>query len=214
MKKLFPSVLFVFLMTLSAQAVYVDSLKIIPTNPTSVDTVKVIAFTTLVSSPCPLKTSSVEVIDDTIKVRASHNLGPFWLFCNSIDTLILGVFEPGNYELHYHLMDTTFTVTYDIDTILFTVQQASGLQFIDNQDPEIFIYPVPATTEITIKLPYSNDGYHIEIYSNIGQRIKTTYTKKEAISIDLSDIPGGLYYIVIHDGYFRRWTKKIIKGSP
>jgi hypothetical protein len=117
MKKLFPSVLFVFLMTLSAQAVYVDSLKIIPTNPTSVDTVKVIAFTTLVSSPCPLKTSSVEVIDDTIKVRASHNLGPFWLFCNSIDTLILGVFEPGNYELHYHLMDTTFTVTYDIDTI-------------------------------------------------------------------------------------------------
>jgi hypothetical protein len=108
----------------------------------------------------------------------------------------------------------SFTVTYDIDTILFTVQQASGLQFIDNRDPEVSVYPVPATTEITIKLPYSNDGYHIEIYSNIGQRIKTTYTKKEAISIDLSDIPGGLYYIIIHDGYFRLWTKKIIKGSP
>ena len=192
----------------------IDSLKIIPTNPTSVDTVKVVAYVWVASTPCSLKSSSVEVIDDTIKVMASYNSGPFMLFCYSIDTLIMGVFEPGNKELHYYYMDTTFTETWDIDTILFTVQQASGLQFIDNRDPEILIYPVPATTEITIKLPYPNDGYHIGIYSNIGQRIKTTYTEKEAISVDLSDIPGGLYYIVIHDGYFRRWTKKIIKGLP
>lgn len=202
-------------MTLSLiAAMPIDSLKIIPANPTSVDTVKVIAYVWVASTPCFLDSLTVEVYDDTIKVLASYFGGSFQTFCKSIDTLSLGVFDPGDYELHYHYMNTSFTVPWDIDTILFTVQQASGLHYIEKREPEIFVYPVPATTEITVKLPYPNDGYHIGLYSNIGQRIKSTYTEKELISINLSDLPGGLYYIVIHDGYLRRWTKKIIKGSP
>ena len=214
MKKIYTTLLLACLMTFSLHAFQIDSLKIIPTSPTSNDTIKVIAFTTHASSGCPLTRSSVEFIDDTIIVRASHTLGPWQTICHSTDTLILGMLEPGNYELHYHLMDTSLTVTLDIVTISFTVIQAIGIQHIETQNSEIVIYPIPATSEVTIKLPYSYNEYYIGIYSHLGQRIKAIYTRKNAISVNLSDVPDGIFYAVITDKYGRRWNKKIIKSLP
>ena len=215
MKKLFPTLLMACLMALSLHA-QIDSLKIIPTSPTNNDTIKVIASVWVASSPCFLKTSSVEVLDDTIKVMASYFSGPFMLNCYSIDTLILGVFEPAIYELHYYSMDTSFTVAYYIDTISFTVREATGIRHIDREKAEILIYPIPASAYATIKLPenISRSGHNgfmahttvwhhwikdatFHIFNIHGQQIHTQKIPdgQQEIQLDVSAWPPGVYLL-------------------
>ncbi len=193
----------------------IDSLKIIPNNPTTLDTVKVIGYTFHPYSDCPLTSSSVNINNDTITVNVSHTLGIMPTTCNSIDTLTIGVLNAGTYELTYHLADTAPPTTYDIDTITFTIQQPSGLQPPDHSEQEIEVYPNPITSQINIGLKtLPADKYHIDFYSILGQKIKTIKADKNIVSVDISNFTEGVYFIVITDGHGRRWARKVIKNAP
>jgi hypothetical protein len=213
MKSFFTTLLFTCFLSLSLNAISIDSLRIIPTAPTNVDTVKVIAFTLLPNTPCNQLASSVEIIDNTIFVHSYHVMGGMNITCNSTDTIVLGVFNPGNYELHYHLINDYYQHTWDIDTILFTVVEPVGIRRIANQNSNPLVYPIPTGNIVTIHLPPSGDGYHIKLYSQLGREIKTVYTEKEVVTINLSAAPQGILYAVITDKFGRRWTKKIIKSA-
>lgn len=114
------TLLLTFFLTGNLKAQTIDSLKIIPTNPTTNDTVKVITYTTFPNSSCNLTGSSINIIDSTINVYASHFQGGWPSICNSIDTLTIGKFNARTYELQYHLTDTAPPTTYDIDTIILS----------------------------------------------------------------------------------------------
>ncbi|PIX36617.1 MAG: hypothetical protein COZ59_00150 [Bacteroidetes bacterium CG_4_8_14_3_um_filter_31_14] len=213
----FVTLLLTFFLTgnIYGQSPQIDSLKIIPTNPTTNDTIKVVAYTTFFNSPCFLASSSF-IIGTTINVYASHqNDSSMWpAFCNSIDTLTIGQLSAGTYVLHYHLADTVPPTTYDIDTIIFTVQQASGLQLIDNSEQEITVYPNPTTTEINVDFKtYTANRHDITFYSVLGQKVKTVKERKDITTIDISDLTDGIYFIVITSENNGRWTQKIIKNG-
>ena len=192
----------------------IDSLKIIPNNPTTNDTVRVIGYTRHPNSDCSLANSSVSIANDTITVVTSHTLGMLPTICNSIDTLTIGVLNTGSYELTYHLADTAPPTTYDIDTIIFTVQQVNALQPADNSGQKIKVYPNPTATELNIDLKtLPSDEYHINIYSVLGQKIKMVKTDKNNVSINISDLTEGVYFITITNGRGGQWTRKIIKNA-
>ena len=203
-----------FLMS-NLYAQQIDSLAMIPTNPTISDTIKIIGYTSHPYSDCPLTSSSVDFDGDTIIVRTSHTLGGWTALCNSIDTLTIKFFNAGTYEIRYHLSDTAPPTTYDIDTLIFTVQQPSGLQIKNNIDQKINIYPNPTTTEITIDLiTHSTSGHKIDFYSVLGQKIKTFNTETKTINIDISDLTEDIYLITITNRDGRLWTGKLIKYAP
>jgi hypothetical protein len=160
-----------------------------------------------------LTSSSVNINGATITLNASHSLGVLAVICYSTDTLTIGTLNAGTYELTYHLYAPP--TIYDIDTIIFTVQQASGLQLIENSDQKIKVYPNPATTEIHIDLNTpSTEKHDIDIYSVFGQKIKTIREVYGIITVDISDLIGEIYFIVITNGQNKRWTKKITKYTP
>jgi len=193
----------------------IDSLKIIPNNPTTNDTVKVISYTMHPNSDCSLTNSSVSITNDTITVNASYTLGMLPTICNSIDTLTIGVLNAGTYELTYHLADTAPPTTYDIDTIMFTVQQLNTLQHVEYSEKEIRVYPNPTISQINIELKIlPADRYQIDFYSILGQKIKTVKTGKSNVSIDISDLTQGVYFITITDRHGGLWTRKVIKNAP
>jgi hypothetical protein len=219
MKKLFPTLMLACLMALSLHAKHIDSLKIIPKTPTSVDTVKVVAFTVHGTSGCQLTTSLIEFTDDIIVAHAGHFRGPWTLLCYSVDTLILGVLEPGSYELHYHLMDTSLTITYNIDTTSFTVSEANGIRNFANKNSHILIYPIPASAYTIIKLPesVSRNGHNgfmahttvwhhwikdatLHVFNIHGQQ---THTQKipdgqQELQLNVSAWPPGIYLLRVN----------------
>jgi hypothetical protein len=199
---------------LKAQIPAIDSLKIIPANPTTNDSVKLISYSTFPSGGCPLTSSSVNISGATITVHVSHTLGGATVLCKSTDTLAIGKLSAGAYELHYHLADTAPPTTYDIDTSNFTVQQASGLQLIGHSEQELIIYPNPTTTEISLDLKtHSVKRHDIYFYSVQGQIVKAAKELSDIITIDISDLTDGVYFIVITSEHNRRWAQKIIKSN-
>jgi len=198
-KSLLFSLTFLILnITLWAQSI--DSIKILPANPTTNNTIKVVAYTTFANTPCYLASSSINIIDSTITVYASHqNDSSMWpAFCNSIDTLTIGQLSAGTYELHYHLADTAPPTTYDIDTIIFTVQQSNGLQLTDNSEQKIKVYPNPFSTTTTIFIDNEllTSSLEIRMYDIFGREIKRmTKIKSKEITITRNNLTGGLYFI-------------------
>ncbi len=137
----FVTLLLTFFITsnLNAQSGAIDSLKIIPTNPTTSDSVKVISYTVFNSGDCQLASSSVNINGAAIDIYASHILGPYASYCYSTDIITIGKLDAGTYEIHYHLTANSLPTTNDIDTISFTVQQATGLQQIEVSEGFSFV---------------------------------------------------------------------------
>jgi hypothetical protein len=70
------------------------------------------------------------------------------------------------------------------------------------------IYPNPAAEKLTISFlsPQTN---HVEIYDIMGRPIKTFFTNLSTTTINVSDLPNGLYFIRVKD--FPNQTQKFIK---
>ena len=128
----------------------IDSLKIIPEIPTTNDTVKIISYTSFVTSYCSLDSSSVTLEKDTVNISAWHIVGPLLAVCNSIDTLTIGRLNFGNYELYYEILHSYSKRSYGIDTIAFTVQFPNNVRHIEKLSTKLKIYPNPATGNLTV----------------------------------------------------------------
>ena len=157
---LFTSMLLTCL-TSNLTAQVTDSLEIIPANPTTMDTVEVICYTTwmnVVIGPQPYLNSSLNINNNEINVYST----PIWgtdsivwvlpVLWNSIDTITVGRLNAGTYDLTYHLGSISDT------TITFQVQTTPGCidsSLIDSIVCTTMADPVCGCDNIT----YSNDCY-------------------------------------------------------
>ncbi|MFZ4414072.1 MAG: T9SS type A sorting domain-containing protein [Bacteroidales bacterium] len=209
-------VLLIFFMStfLKAQIPAIDSLRIIPAYPTSNDTVKVISRTIFPSGGCAMTASAVNIYGSTVNVFATHTLGLMTVICSSTDTICIGKLNARNYDLIYNLALTTPPQTYDIDTLHFVVQQFTGLlpEGEAAQKPEI--YPNPLTTTLNIRLKNNSEAdFSIVVYGVLGQKIKSIPKINQRLSLDISELKDGIYFMVITDSDHGRWVEKIIKKT-
>ena len=124
--------LFCFSSGLFAQLPQIQSLFIIPANPTTFGTVKVVAQTVFSSGDCSLTNSSFSNSNGEIDVYATHTLGMLTYICSSTDTLTIGKLESGNYNLRYHLSCIPYPIGTDLDSVNFTVQVNLGMDMKEN----------------------------------------------------------------------------------
>lgn len=113
------------------------------------------------------------------------------------DITALGVFSPSvatTYEIMYTAADACGVVTSDSMTI--TVDCILGLD--ENVDPELVIFPNPATSEFSIK----SDNYdRLTIIDVNGQNVKEINEYQQS-TISLKGIKPGVYFVIIEvDGH-------------
>jgi len=182
---------------------HIDSLQIIPGNPTSSDTVKIIAYTFSTGAPCNLTFYEVSTADSVITVNTHYLSGPLTVLCNSIDTAIIGGLNAGCYQVHYLMADTTQPVTYDVDTISFCVQQPGKLQYIDDLEQEVKIWPNPFSTAMTVLITREQLVLPVEIrmVDLFGREIKRiSNIRSREITIARDNLKSGLYLIKVIGG--------------
>lgn len=104
---------------------------------------------------------------------------------------------------------------YLIKTDVNGIAAPVGINSFQHTRLRVEVYPNPTETEINIDLQTQSTNIHdIDIYSALGQKIKTINTNKNKITIDISDLKDGVYFIVITDRHSRQLTKKIMKNAP
>jgi hypothetical protein len=77
-------------------------------------------------------------------------------------------------------------------------------------DQGLIIYPNPANAEFTIEST-NTPIQKVVIFNSFGQRVRTILPASEKLSVDVSTLLGGIYYISINDGIFSRDWKIVVQ---
>lgn len=214
MKRLCPKIILLLLFSYLSSALYaqlplIQSLTIVPANPTTHDTVKVVCQSVFPSGDCHLTNIVVNFNGSTIDVYATHTLGPLTYICTSIDTISLGKLMEGPTKLRYHLDCYPFPNSTDLDSLNFIVQSYTGLSMTENLQP-FSLYPNPAQSVINIQLPDKTVVAEIRITDMQGREQIKQHFQKEQQAIDVSGLTKGVYTIRVSSGV-KTGFQKLIK---
>ncbi len=116
-----------------------------------------------------------------------------------------------NFLSEFFFTPSTGIAVGNLGTIYKTTNGGVGMEEF-NVRVNFDIYPNPTSYQITIDLKIQSVTKHnIEIYSVLGQRMNSMETNKSKITLDISSLTKGIYFIVITDSNNKRMRKKIIK---
>lgn len=188
-----------------------ESIKVFPANPSTDDDIKLIIHTIQPSSPC---------FFDSVDFSMEKNIIDLTLFYRSyicpsdfvrIDTLNIGKFPLGKYELNANLFTSRnrnrSTLTDDM-SISFKVEHY-GLSSNDALN-DISVYPNPFKDVLHLKNP-SEEIHEITISNSIGQIVLKTKIESEIESLDLSDLQKGIYLLNVSNESYNRLVR-IVKN--
>lgn len=123
---------------------------------------------------------------------------------NSSNEMIYDSFQWLDYQAGDELLDMSAIVAND------TLLQVGITQFARPTGIQSFIYPNPATDNLSIYLSKRSD-YKARIYSLTGQNVMRSETFRDGTIMDVKNIPAGLYIIEITDiRSNERVTSKIV----
>src|SRR5690606_1719033 len=80
---------------------HIDSIYIIPNNPKSYDEVKIVCLSSNATYPFWLDTFSLNIQLEEISLIAYYYKGPAQMPSGSIDTIIIGKLNAGDYSLNF-----------------------------------------------------------------------------------------------------------------
>ena len=186
----------------------IDSVKLIPTAPTTEDEIKIVYYNTFMSAPLTFISSQINIQDNQIEITLYYIRGGAQVIVHSVDTITIGHLGENDYTVKtvLNLYYTEFTDNY---TTTFTVHSPSNIGEVVTENG-IDIFPNPFTSEININSDLSIEK--IELYSIEGKIIELG--ENNAVlsrRINLSGLKHGAYLMVITDGNGRKYAKKIIK---
>lgn len=192
-----------------AQIPAIDSLRIIPQDPSINDSVKVICYATFPSGPCNLMYHNINIQSHGIGLLLQYDVGAATYICSSIDTLTLGELNSGNYELIAALNIIPLSSISDYDTVYFSVKDASSL-ITYNTDTKIELFPNPATDMLSLNALLKNG--EVQIINSQGKIV----TNKNTLNgfthrFDIANLKAGLYLLRIFDDHNLRYSGKFIK---
>ena len=199
-----------------------NSVVIIPANPTETDIVSVIASTTDGSGDCDLESTAISnPTSSQMNVEVCHEKGPLAYICSSIDTIELGVLPAGTYTVTYSIRRENLITPVgcsgenilDTKDIVFTVSTTSGIALNDIIKNSVKLYPNPASTNISIEyeLYKTTPTAEFVIYNMAGQAVKTIpiINRKGLVKEDISSLQRGSYFYRIEAPEYTTITHKL-----
>ncbi|WP_430404004.1 T9SS type A sorting domain-containing protein [Fluviicola sp.] len=210
LKQLLIPGLILFSQQVFGQLPAIDSLKMIPDNPTIADEIKIICYATFPSGSCNLENHYVTVQGNQITLNLEYNPGAATYICHDVDTVSLGNLEAGDYELDVNLIIMPMDVIEDHDTLYFSIGNLLGI----NEHPNNFdvsIHPNPFNKEIRIETDAIIET--IELNSISGQKVSKEINLNFDKKIDLSDLKDGIYLLTLTDVKGNKSTKRVFKST-
>lgn len=142
--------------TMKANAQWINSLTVYPTNPTMTDSVYLIAQCSFPSGSCDQHTQGFSQNGFTVSAWALHCVGMLAFICGHTDTFSLGILAPGVYTASFNLnhgagpfpctpgivSGPTNTITFNVSSIVTTIPD-HAVQTLD-----IGVYPNPANDKL------------------------------------------------------------------
>ncbi len=198
--------------SINIQAQVVNQITVIPSNPTSSDTISVIANFSyngdctfgLVGYFYYLQGSTIHILPTYCGYGAPT-------LCTSTDTFKLETYPSGIYNINIEFHQGSicpfsgFDATIaQFDTTL-NITTTSGLGSNNNTISDVFLFPNPTYDEVMVHLE-KNNLISISLYNSLGTLINEFYSTP----FSMAYLPNGIYWTIIKTNSGQS-SKKIVK---
>jgi len=136
----------------------------------------------------------------TLIVNSVNATNDTTLIC---DVKILGAVN-GNYDI---LVNNTVDGPL---TLSNAVNIATGINETQNSLSSLSIYPNPANDKINISFAQQSSEVSIHVFDMTGRLLKTTFTSKNNIEMDMTDLSNGIYFVTVSGKDFTTSQKIMI----
>lgn len=213
------SAIYIFSPKLSS-AQFIQSLTVLPVNPTTNDTITVIADCAFPAGSCDESTQTLFVAGNQVFASALHCIGMLTIICYDNDTFKIDPLPAGNYTFHFQLDAgglpspcTPGIVPGPSDSISFVVSPAVGMAEMITQDA-ISVFPNPSHNRISFS-GFSDSDFPVTVslYSVEGKRTLDAELKDQQSYIEISSLPDGPYQVSVTCNNGRRVNIPLIKSS-
>ena len=200
------------LFSIHSQAQVVNQIAIIPSNPTSGDTISVITnFSYYGDCTFGLVGYYYYLQGSTIHILPTYCGYGAPTLCTSTDTFKLETYPSGNYNINIEFHQGSicpfsgFDATIaQFDTTL-NITTTSGLGSQNNTKSDVFLFPNPTNDEVMVHLE-KNNLKSISLYNSLGTLIDEFYST----TFSMAYLPNGFYWTIIKTNSGQS-TIKIVK---
>ena len=170
----------------------IDSMRVLPSSPNSTDTVRLICYTTFLYSPCILDSAQINVSGFQINICGYYRTGIGSTICHRKDTILIGSFVAGSYQLIYCGRRDT-SMLFDIDTLNFSISLTNILETsITENHFVLFPNPFNDFTHFKTDIPNLPDVEFV-IFDVIGNEIRRNNIRNQDNIIFKNDLAKGVY---------------------
>lgn len=193
---------------LFGQIYSIDNVYINPENPTTADTVFLIGEIRTSSAGCFLSNTDLTIDqgNNTIGIENCYHIGPLDTICPSIDTMLLGQFQAGDYQVLFRAKGSELASNPDaICTNYFNEMtkeiaiSISETNAINNEQkaPLFHLIRNPAKEYALFQIKNTQANSEIIIIDNLGRVIvkqKLQNANTQTAKINIQHLPIGVYY--------------------
>ncbi len=197
----------------------IDSVKIIPLNPTSVDSIYVITSVTMATTANGYLGYELNSVGTTSTIEACYKHGALDAPQTYIDTINLGVKAIGAYTLNFFAYTTYFIPCDHSDTSDFQTNfiVTTPLAIHETESEFSFrLFPNPINSISRLEFNLIEDSeVQLGIRDSQGRIVKmivatTLEAGKHQIDLDMTDLSSGIYFIELSING-RQYSEKLIK---
>lgn len=190
-----------------AQLPAIDSLKLIPANPTTNDALKVVCYTTFPYGDCTTSNAHAELQGNAILLSIDYAMGMAAYICHSVDTIPIDNPGAGTFQLTATITINEQDVIEDAYSFTFQVDPYLGIN--EPNSANFQTYPNPFDNELKFKTSFP--VAKMELRSMTGQPVYSAESLSENPDINLSHLEQGIYLITLTDSNGNACSKRVIK---
>lgn len=203
-----------------SQGQYIQSLTVLPANPTTTDTITVIADCAFPAGGCDESTQTLFVAGNQIFASALHCIGILTVICYDTDTFKIDPLPAGNYTFHFQLDAgglpspcTPGIVPGPSDSTTFVVSPAVGSAEMITQDA-VSLYPNPSQNQIRFS-GFSEGDFPVavSVYSIEGKLVLGATLTDMETTMDVATLPDGPYQVSVTDVHNRQVMIPMVKST-
>lgn len=220
MKKLFTLLLVSLFITFttSVSAQWIQSLTVLPPNPTVNDTITVLAECSFGYAGCDDHTQYQFVNGNTINAGALHCIGVLTIICDYTDTFKIAPLPVGNYTFNFQLDAgqlpspcTPGIVAGPSDSVTFTVTLPTGIGEAVNQDA-ITAVPNPTNGDVSFKgLEQGDFPIRVEVHSLNGKMVMQEWLKRPNDMVDINHLAKGMFQFQLYTKSEKHYFINVMK---
>lgn len=187
---------------------------VLPTIPTSTDTISVVAGYVFTSGPCGLVNQNFTMSGNDIYTYHFHCPGMLTVMCPGYDTLPIGVLAAGTYNVTANLFQGTYDSLgncsmysqIDAANFQFVVSLGTGVDHITKAKPLVVL------NKSNITISNLNAEFLFVLYDVSGKQILSRKVSSAENNFSVS-VEAGVYFYSLRTNSTQEFTGKLVIGE-